>query len=485
LISDEFLSFLLLLFSFGAARAEVLTHPYLQDLAPNQAVICWVSHEADPVPVRWLDKETLSQAIPAPALDYHPMELVEFPTLSTQPRFLHSATLDGLQEHSQVEYTVDFADEPYRNRFATLPSPQARVRLIAYADSETEPESTGKPAKWGTPQEPGRRYLVDQTTGYHTNLEAILERAPTAVLIAGDLVESGGEQRDWDEFWRHKKAIAGAIPFLTAPGNHEYYAGPKYGAYGTEASRAAIAKYRTYFPKPYYSKELGRVTLISLDSNDSLPHKSSGDSNHYLEAAGDFAPSFHPESEQVRWLEQELAQAQKKGQFLIVMFHHCPYSSGVHGFPPGEGEQLDPQSGQPLRALTPLFLKYGVDLLITGHDEMMERSRISGTEVTPDGDSRPTTLHVYDVGIGGDGLRGPRRENEFLEFLAYFDSEEVWENGALRSGGRHYGHLEIEVVPTEDGWEATLTPVYLLPVRKGDEWEFQRREYRDQIWLSD
>ena len=462
----------------------MLTYPYIQELSPNQAVISWVSHEAEPVPVRWLDKETLSHAIPAPALDYHPVELTEFPTLSAEPRFLHSVTLDDIQKHTEVEYYVDFPEEPYRNRFATLPSSEDRIRLIAYADSETEPESTGKPAKWGIPQEPGRRNLVDQTTGYRANLETIVKRAPTAVLIAGDLVESGGEQRDWDEFWKHKRSIAGTIPFLTAPGNHEYYAGPKnHGGYSTEASRAAIAKYRTYFPKPYYSKELGKVTLISLDSNDSLPHKSSADSNHYLEAAGDFAPSFHSDSEQVRWLEKELAAAQQKGQFVVVMFHHCPYSSGVHGFPPGEGEQLDPQSGQPLRALTPLFLKYGVDLLLTGHDEMMERSRISGTEITPDGSERPTTLQVYDVGIGGDGLRGPRRGNEFREFLAYQDSEEVWENGTLRSGGRHYGHLEIDVVPTEGGWEATLTSVYLLPVRKGDAWEFQRREYPDQIKL--
>lgn len=460
----------------------MLTYPYLQDLGPNQAVVCWVSHEAEPVPVRWLDKETRSQATPAPALDYHPVELAEFPALSEEPRYLHSVTLDGIQKHSEVEYTVDFPSKPYKNKFATLPSPGERVRLIAYADSETEPESTGKPAKWPTVAEPGRRYLVDQTTGYRANLETIVKRTPTAVLIAGDLVESGGEQRDWDEFWRHKETVAGAIPFLTAPGNHEYYAGPKdHGGYATEASRAAIAKYRTYFPKPYYSKELGKVTLISLDSNDSLPHKSPADSNHYLEAAGDFAPSFHPESEQVRWLEKELAEAQKKGQFLVVMFHHCPYSSGVHGFPPGEGENLDPQSGQPLRALTPLFLKYGVDLLLTGHDEMMERSRVTGTEIAPDGTSRPTTLLVYDVGIGGDGLRGPRRQNEFLEFLAYFDSEEVWEDGALSSGGRHYGHLEIDVTPTDSGWEATLTSVYLLPVRNGEVWEFQRMEYPDTM----
>ncbi|MCA9776510.1 MAG: metallophosphoesterase [Candidatus Eremiobacteraeota bacterium] len=471
------------LLSLGTVQADLLTYPYIQDLSTDKAVLCWVSHDADPVSVRWLGNEALSLVTPTSALNFNPAELEEFPDLSSQPRFLHTVTLDKIEGRDKIEYQVQFPNEPYNNAFRGLPSAQERVRIIAYGDSETEPESTGKPAKWATPEDPKRLYLVDQTTGYQANLEAIGKRAPSAVLIAGDLVESGGEQRDWDEFWRHKKTIAGAIPFLTAPGNHEYYAGPRQGKYETESSRAAIAKYRTYFPKPYYAKELGRVTVISLDSIDSLPHRSEADSNHYLQAAGDFAPGYFSESEQVKWLEDELARAQKKGQFIAVIFHHCPYSSGVHGLPPGSGDAQDPQSGQPLQALTPLFLKYGVDVLLNGHDEMMERSEVVGQEITPDGESRPTTLQVYDVGIGGDGLRGPEQENPLRKFLAYSDSPEVWENGVLRSGGRHYGHLEIDVTPTETGWTATLTPVYILPLPDGDGWKFERREYPDRLTL--
>jgi 3',5'-cyclic AMP phosphodiesterase CpdA len=465
------------------SRADTITYPFLQERSEDRAVIAWVSHEDTPLKINWLDQSTLSTVSPATALDYHPVEIEEFPELSQAPRYLHRATLDGIAGEPTVEYTVHFPDNPYRNTFKALPGSREKVRLIAYADSETEPESTGKPAKWGTPQEPERRYLVDQTTGYRSNLAQILLRSPDAVLIAGDLVESGGEQRDWDEFWQHKKTIAGSVPFLTAPGNHEYYAGPKHGSYESPASRKAIARYRTYFPKSYYSQDIGRVTVISLDSNDGLPHGGATDSNHYLEAAGDFAPGFHPESQQVVWLQKELARAQALGQFILVMFHHCPYSSGTHGFAPGRGDQQDQQSGQALRALTPLLMNYGVDLLITGHDEMMERSEVKGTETTPDGRQQPTVMQVYDVGVGGDGLRGPERENEWQQFLAYKHAPEIWKNGTLLSGGRHYGHLEIDVAPKADGWKAKLTPVYILPIKQGDNWVFQRKVYSDRVTL--
>ena len=468
-----------------------MVYPYLQNLSPDSVDLYWVDTDPTPVSVQWLDRKASSQSRPAPELDFHRVEKSEFAEAkAASPRYFHQLTLQALAGHRIVDYVVDFPGGAFKEQFRPLAGPQDRVRLIAYADSETEPESTGKHAKWGTAQEPKRKYLVDQSTGYAENLRLMRERRPDAILIAGDLVESGGEQRDWDEFWRHNRDVAGSIPLLPSPGNHEYYAGPRHGKYEREASLWAISKYRSYFsPGPekhssqYYSKEIGRVTVLSLDSGDSLPHLSAQDSNHYLEAAGDFAPGFHPESPQTLWLEEQLRVAQKKDQFTIVMFHHCPYSSGLHGFEAGSGESLDEQSGQALRSLTPLFLKYGVELLITGHDEMMERSKILGQEILPGGETRETTLLVYDVGVGGDGLRGPRRQNEFKEFLAFEDSPERWTDGLLQEGGRHYGHLEIEVVPKDKGWKASLTPVYVLPRQEDAGWTFHRQVYPDIISL--
>jgi predicted MPP superfamily phosphohydrolase len=66
--------------------------------------------------------------------------------------------------------------------------------------------------------------------------------------------------------------------------------------------------------------------------------------------------------EQVKWLENELQSA--KEEWKIVYFHHPLYSSGGrHG------------SDTKLRAtLEPLFVKYGVSVVFTGHDHIYERT---------------------------------------------------------------------------------------------------------------
>ena len=473
-------------------QAGPVVYPYLQNLSEDSVELYWTSTHKTPVEVSWGKKRSVSQARPAPELAYHPVEQQDFPELKEAPtKYLHRVTLSGLKPGQKVSYTVHFPAAPYQNSFRTLPSRQGSVRLIAFADSETEPESTGNPARWGTENEPKRRYLVDQTDGFRAHLAAIADRRPDALLIAGDLVESGGEQRDWDEFWKQTGRLAGSIPLLPCPGNHEYYAGPKHGTYTDDGSRWAIDKYRSYFhpngsekAPHYYSQDLGPAVLLSLDSGNGRPHGGHADTNHYLRGA-DFTEDFHEGSAQYMWLESQLEKAQSSGKFSVVMFHHCPYSSGGHGHAPGpKGHETDPQSGQPLRELTPLFMRYGVDLVLSGHDEMFERSEIQGLQTLPDGRKVPHSIQFYDVGVAGDGLRSPDRVNEWSKFLAYRDSQEIWKDDVLMEGGRHYGHLEIDVQPTSTGWRAELRPVYILPRKTTKGWTFERKLYTDVVKLS-
>jgi hypothetical protein len=71
--------------------------------------------------------------------------------------------------------------------------------------------------------------------------------------------------------------------------------------------------------------------------------------------------STYPVPEQIQWLEKELSASGSK--WKIVFFHHPLYSSGGrHG------------SDIRLReVLEPLFLKYNVSLVLTGHDHFYER----------------------------------------------------------------------------------------------------------------
>lgn len=476
---------------------QIFAHPYLQRLTTRTAVIAWVSDSPVPRQLQIGSRRYHSRVRPAPELAPHTQELVEFPELEEQTeRYLHQVKVAGLRAGRKYRYKVQL-ETPFEAEFSSPRQGRTNYRFIAYSDSETEPESVGKPTKWPSREDPERVYLLDQDTGYRANLKAILEREPQAVIIAGDLVESGGEQRDWDEFWRHNTNPDGAVslasrfPILPALGNHDTYAGPRHGQYEREAVQWARNKYFSYFqtsdpgkPREYYSVQLGPARLIFLDSCDGLPHQSAHDSNFHMDAAPDLVPDFNPGSAQYQWLENELAEGQKKDAFTFVIFHHNPYSSGPHAEPPGHGEGLDRQSGQPLRVLTPLFFRYGVHAAITGHDEIWERSSLQGEEVLPDGSKRPHTVHFYDVGIGGDGLRQPDRDNPFQSYTVDAKDPEVWKDGELVAGGRHYGHLEINLAPVgRKGWKATLDPVYLFPIKDGEGWRFERRLYSDSITL--
>lgn len=490
-----------------AATAAFRVAPYVQNPTETTATLVWFSDSPNPGEVTLgLDdgpylRSLRSEPRRADALAYQPGEMESPPALP----YHHELRIGGLQPGRAYRYTVRQDGETAHGRIATRPEEARALRFIVFGDSETEPESVGKFTPWQgrAPGEEERLYLVDQELGFRENLRVMQSRKPDFVAIAGDLVEAGGEQRDWDEFWRLAGPLAASTPIFPALGNHDYWAGPgERGQYAEVASERAVAKYRSHFDLPangmgphherYYSVDWGPVTLIVLDLNNGVPQGTAADTNWYMrgEGEGGFAPSWAPGSAQYRWLEASLRRAQRDSAFTFVMFHFCPYSSGPHGLPPGDGAGEDRLSGVPLRALTPLFQRYGVDALFNGHDELYEHSVVPGTQVLPDGASVAHRLHVYDVGVGGDGLRAPVEglENPYRVFVAHDDAPEVRDdNGLLIDGGKHYGHLEVNVVADgQGGWDARLDMVYLFPVMdaSGRVLRFERRLYDDSLVLS-
>ncbi len=474
------------------ATSQYRVSPYLQQVSNESATVAWFSERSTAGTLRIegaAGDEYSSQPRLACELAYHLAEFRNLESARALP-YRHEISLEGLQagKHYRLEVEQDGESATLQLR---MPDP-TRVRFAVYGDSETEPESTGTPVAWpasAADDEP-RYYRVDQTTGYRQNLAAIAEAKPDFVAIAGDLVQSGGEQRDWDEFWRHNAALAASVPIVPALGNHDYYGGPgDFGGYGGAASQRAVSKFKAYFGRPnYYVLDYGPVALIVLDTNNGKPERSAADTNWYLR---DTAPAWQEGSEQWAWLQRTLADAQKNKAFTFVMFHPAPYSSGIHGRPPGVGRGKNFTSGWPQRVLTPLFLRYGVDAVFTGHDEMYEHSAVTGKEFTATGRAREHSVHFLTVGIGGDGLRGtdPEVHNPYSLFTADRDAPEVYDDaGVLQDGGRHYGHVLVDVSQAGDGsWEARFEPVYVFPVMnaEGDVQTFETRRYQDGFVLKD
>jgi hypothetical protein len=144
-------------------------------------------------------------------------------------------------------------------------------------------------------------------------------------LMMGDNLYGGETPADFKAKFEdiYKVLLDDNVKFYATLGNHDlsnqrFYA--KFNMNGEE----------------YYRFTKGNVAFYSLNSN-------------YMDAR------------QLKWLEEQLSK--DTAQWKICFFHHPPYSSGgKHG------------SDTKLREVVePLFLKYGVNAVFTGHDHFYER----------------------------------------------------------------------------------------------------------------
>jgi hypothetical protein len=108
--------------------------------------------------------------------------------------------------------------------------------------------------------------------------------------------------------------------------------------------------------------------------------------------------STNVDAGQLRWLETSLAES--RARWKIAYFHHAIYSSAkTHG------------SRVKLRAqLEPLFVKYGVAAVFSGHDHTYERTKPQ------------QGVHYFVCGIGGDIRAGDLDRNS--PFLAFGSDED-------------------------------------------------------------
>jgi hypothetical protein len=497
--------------------------PYLQNPAPDGMTVRWLSEAETPGRLTVDGRTLVSEPVQADGLAYQGAESAD--RRHPAPPYLHSVRVTGLTASTSYPYAVEQNGETIKAILTTAPQPGAvgrggSVRLFFLADSRTEPESRGSQVAWlpstSLPGGPRPRwvrdtYPIDQTTGYRMNLALVAARAaeslragnPVLACLAGGLVASGGEQRDWDEFWRHTAgglgSLASRVPLVAAMGDDEIFGGPAsadlladLGGHSGPASLQASRKFLTYFEHPdngaadrrhmgrYHRVDFGPVTILSLDATNSGADGTDADTNLALDRAKTpHIPDLAEGSEQYLWLERELEDARDRRAICFVQVHQAPFSSGQHGRPAGAGEGQDALSGQPLRRLAPLFREHGVRAVFSGHDPQYEHSVVDG-------------VHYFSVGIAGDELPPPHQGvvNERQVFVAHDHAPERWKGDSLEAGGKHYGHVEVDIrladdpaLPGRQRFVATITPVHVFPIldpeHPGDVMTWERREYDD------
>ena len=147
------------------------------------------------------------------------------------------------------------------------------------------------------------------------------------VLMMGDNLYGGEKPKDFDKKFAepYKALLDGGVKFHAVLGNHDDPNQRFYEKFNMGGER-------------FYTFKVKGVRFFALDSN-------------------------YMDPKQLAWLEKELKSA--GSNWKVAFFHHPLYSSGEkHG------------SDVALRAvLEPLFVKYGVDAVFSGHEHFYERMK--------------------------------------------------------------------------------------------------------------
>jgi len=187
--------------------------------------------------------------------------------------------------------------------------------------------------------------------------KTIKEREASGLLICGDLSYADGDEREWDDWFQMISPVVERVPMITAVGNHE--------GYDTD-----IYLNRVYPHKMYYSVDYPLSTIISLSSEEDY---------------------YSSRTEQYIWLENTLSNIDRELRpWIIVIFHKPFYCSN----------ETHHNSAEDMReGFEPLFIKYGVNLVLAGHVHAYERTApLRDFQVV---DNSPVYL---TVGTGGASL---------------------------------------------------------------------------------
>lgn len=145
------------------------------------------------------------------------------------------------------------------------------------------------------------------------------------VLMLGDNLYGSEKAVDYKKKFEnvYKPLLDQKIKFYAALGNHD-------------ESNERFYEFFNMEGQEYYNFKKGNVSFYALNSN-------------------------YMDKKQVDWLNEKLAT--DAAPWKIAFFHHPPYSSGAaHG------------SDTKLREIVePIFLKYGVNVVFTGHEHFYER----------------------------------------------------------------------------------------------------------------
>ncbi len=268
--------------------------------------------------------------------------------------------VDGLAPASRYRYEVIAGEDHAEGELTTAPEIGAPVPLTFVVFGDTRSSSDA------------HRRIV----------ERVRTEVPDFVLGTGDLVDEGHDQRQWQTFFDVEGPLLRDNVFFPSLGNHD-----------RQGRGRTADNYRQWFslpdngaePERSYAFTWGVARFLILDSN-----------------ANSFALT-----DQTEWLERELAAARQDPRLIhiFVVMHHPPFSISLHG---GQRDLRE--------RWTPLFERYGVTAVFSGHDHVYSRAEVGGVRYIVSGGGGaplyPRSRHPSAIDLAA--VKRFERVNHFL-----------------------------------------------------------------------
>jgi len=318
-----------------AADLPFLTQPYLQLPRPDGMTV----RAESPVPrasvVRLRHPDRRVTEHPAPA------------------GRLHRHVLAGLLPDTTYTYTLaagSVVAGPYTFRTAPRPGSDRPLTIVTWGDSHYGPE------------------ILE---GFAAR---IAEVRPDLILTVGDMTGDGHYEHEFvDMFLTPVRTVTAERPIHFAVGNHDM---GSWLLVGEKTNPYLDARFEPQGggpgSSPYaFSFDWGAAHIVFADP--------------YYTRHDDGMTGFLPGAPERAWLEEDLRSAQARGaKWTIVYTHENLNSWGLDGTFRGGDRSV----------VTPLFERYGVDLVLSGHAHTYMRGASGGT--------------TYVISGGGGAYMGPR-----------------------------------------------------------------------------
>jgi len=301
---------------------------------------------------------------------------VRRPPIKVAPDEVYEVVLDKLEPGHRYQYAVTMGGKVEKGDFATAPPAGAPFSFIVYGDSR------------------------DSSGGHQRVVDRIRDEVPDFLIGTGDMVNEGDSDDDWQSFFETEREMLREEVLYPSLGNHD-----------RQGRGRTADNFRKYFalpenspnPERYYAFTFASARFLVLDSNSTS-----------------FALT-----DQTDWIEQQLQAARLDHtiRHVFVSMHHPPYSVSLHG---GQEELRE--------AWTPLFEKYQVSAVFSGHDHVYSRAEQSGVHyfVSGGGGAPLYPRKAHPSRIDAQATQFFERVNHYLRVHVYGDFIEI---AAVRADG--------------------------------------------------